>query len=157
MLFGRVTSLLRSFTHCKPTNQRTAHLYIHEHTIKGENLAFFPGTNSMEASGGIEQHPGHFQPNQCYISYSETLRNSVKYHKNPVNHPFKHTHTLMCTHTWSNTHTYSNTHTNPFSLSLSLSTTQHTPILSLSISYTNTRQFHPHAKIGASVLSAKGV
>ena len=39
--------------------------------------------------GGIEQHPGHFQPNQCYIPYQETLRNSVKYPKNPVNHPFE--------------------------------------------------------------------
>ena len=37
----------------------------------------------------IEQHPGHFQPNQCYIPYSETLRNSVKYKKKTVNYPFK--------------------------------------------------------------------
>ena len=42
---GRVVSLLRSFTP-KPTNQRAAHLYIHEHTKKGENLAFFPGKNT---------------------------------------------------------------------------------------------------------------
>ena len=44
----------------------------------------------LDVKEGIEQHPGHFQPKQCYIPYSETLRNSVKYSKNPVNHPFKH-------------------------------------------------------------------
>lgn len=43
----------------------------------------------LDVKEGIEQHPGHFQPKQCYIPYSETLRNSVKYSKNPVNHPFK--------------------------------------------------------------------
>ena len=42
----------------------------------------------LDVKEGIEQHPGHFQPNQCYIPYSETLRNSVNYSKNPVNHPF---------------------------------------------------------------------
>lgn len=42
----------------------------------------------LDVKEGIEQHPGHFQPKQCYIPYSETLRNSVKYSKNPVNHPF---------------------------------------------------------------------
>ena len=35
----------------------------------------------------IEQHPGHFQLNQCYIPYSETLRNSVKYPIKSVNDP----------------------------------------------------------------------
>ena len=42
----------------------------------------------LDVKEGIEKHPGHFQPKQCYIPYSETLRNSVKYSKNPVNHPF---------------------------------------------------------------------
>ena len=85
ILFQWVLAVLR----LKPTNQHAAHLYIQEHTIKGENILFFPGKLSLDVSGGIEQHPGHFQPNQCYIAYSETLRNSVKYPKNPVNHPFK--------------------------------------------------------------------
>ena len=39
----RVASLLHSFTRCEPTNQRAAHLYIHEHTIKGEKLVFSQG------------------------------------------------------------------------------------------------------------------
>ena len=43
----------------------------------------------LNVKEGIEQHLGHFQPNQCYIPYSENLRNSVKYSKNPVNNPFK--------------------------------------------------------------------
>ena len=43
----------------------------------------------LDVKEGTEQHPGHFQPKQCYIPYSETLRNSVKYSKNPANHPFK--------------------------------------------------------------------
>ena len=32
-MFGYVASLLCSFACCKPTNQRAAHLYIHEHTM----------------------------------------------------------------------------------------------------------------------------
>ena len=63
---GHVAFLLRSFT----TNQRAAHLYIHEHSIKDQ----------VQSTRG-EQHLGHFQPNQCYIPYLETLRNSVKYPK----------------------------------------------------------------------------
>ena len=69
---GRVASLLRSFARCKPTNQHAAHLYIHEHTIKGENLAFHSRAISQDASGGIEQHPGweNCESYECFIVLS---------------------------------------------------------------------------------------
>ena len=50
-------------------------------------LSFYSKAISQGASGCIEQHPGHFQPSQCYIPYSETWMNSMKYPKKSVNDP----------------------------------------------------------------------
>ena len=49
-----VSVLRLYFARCKPTNQRAAHLYIHEHTIKGENL----GASSFQGyfTGCIRGH-----------------------------------------------------------------------------------------------------
>ena len=89
---GPVASLLRSFTCCKPTNQRTAHLYIHEHTIQRRKpLVFSQGY----FTGCIRAHrktPGPFSAQPMLHTLLGDLNNSVKQceiPQNPVNDPFK--------------------------------------------------------------------
>ena len=73
----------------QPIATNAARLNIHKHTLKGENSLFYSRAISQGALGRMEQYPGHFERNQYYISFSETLSNSVKYPIKSVNDPFK--------------------------------------------------------------------